>query len=115
MIGYFQISDEEFKQNEQELTRMCGDANVRTFWKAFTRLAHSHAPQVPFEEVLELVGSRQVLLHKGQAFVPSSQLSSIVVGRFRSNLSKTMLQMHKVTSFANASGHSGSGDASTGQ
>ena len=52
--------------------------------------------QVPFEEVLELVGQRQVMMHRGQAFVPSSQLSVIVVGRFRTMLSRCLVQMHKV-------------------
>lgn len=83
-IDVEQITEQEFKQNEIELTRMCGDASVRTFWK------------VPFEEVLELVGQRQVMMHRGQAFVPSSQLSVIVVGRFRTMLSRCLVQMHKV-------------------
>lgn len=53
------------------------------------------ALQVPFEDVLDLVASRRVLLHKGFAFVPSSQLSSIVVGRYRAALSKALAVTHK--------------------
>ena len=52
--------------------------------------------QVPFEDVLDLVGRRAVVLHKGNAFVPSSQLSSIVVGRFRTCMSKALAVTHKV-------------------
>jgi len=55
----------------------------------------AHFWKVPFEDVLDLVASRRVLLHKGSAFVPSSQLSSIVVGRFRAAMSKALAVTHK--------------------
>lgn len=96
---------------------MCGDASVRTFWKVRkpsiehtsatfgTHILIDHSDQkgdsclvgqVPFEEVLEPLGQRQVMMHRGQAFVPSSQLSVMVVGRFRTMLSRCLVQMHKV-------------------
>eukprot|EP00958_Prasinococcus_capsulatus_P027829 scaffold5931_cov410-Prasinococcus_capsulatus_cf.AAC.7 len=47
--------------------------------------------KVPFEEVPELVASRRVYLSKGFAYVPRDQLSSLVVGHFRSKLSKALV------------------------
>eukprot|EP00897_Mesotaenium_endlicherianum_P009091 jgi/Mesen1/820/ME000111S10968 len=47
--------------------------------------------QVPFEEVPELVGFRRVYLRKGFAYVPQDQLAAIVVGQFRSRLSKALV------------------------
>jgi DNA primase large subunit len=83
-INVEQISEEEFAQNQQMLLDMHEGVTLREhFWK------------VPFEDVVDLVAQRRVLLQKGNAFVPSSQLSSIVVGRFRSALSKALAVTHK--------------------
>lgn len=46
--------------------------------------------RVPFEEVCDLVRSRRVYLVKGQAYVPQESLASLVVGIFRSRLSKAL-------------------------
>jgi len=83
-INVEQISDAEFRENEHVLRDMHEGSTAREhFWK------------VPFEDVLDLVGRRAVVLHKGNAFVPSSQLSSIVVGRFRTCMSKALAVTHK--------------------
>ena len=39
--------------------------------------------QVDFEEALELVKSRRVYVSRGQAYVPRSDILSIIVGAFR--------------------------------
>ena len=44
--------------------------------------------KVPFEEVFDLVRSRRVYLSGGSAYVPQKDLTSLVVGVFRSRLSK---------------------------
>jgi len=83
-INVEQISEEDFAINQHVLRDMHEGATARThFWK------------VPFEDVTDLVAQRRVLLHKGNAFVPSSALASIVVGRFRSALSKALAVTHK--------------------
>ena len=46
--------------------------------------------RVPFEEVCDLVRSRRVYLVQGQAYVPQESLASLVVGIFRSRLSKAL-------------------------
>ncbi|MCO5583929.1 hypothetical protein L7F22_037847 [Adiantum nelumboides] len=53
--------------------------------------ADSKFYKVPFEEVPELVSGRKVYIHKGLAYVPSTQLASLVVGQFRSKLSKALV------------------------
>jgi hypothetical protein len=44
--------------------------------------------KVPFEEVSELIAHRRVLLRHGFAYVNSQQLDSVVVMKFRAELSK---------------------------
>ncbi|GAQ82103.1 Eukaryotic-type DNA primase large subunit [Klebsormidium nitens] len=46
--------------------------------------------KVPFEDVPELVAGRKVLLSKGWAYVPRDQLAALVVGHFRTRLSKSL-------------------------
>eukprot|EP01018_Ginkgo_biloba_P022764 Gb_25311 [translate_table: standard] len=52
--------------------------------------------QVPFEEVSELVASRRIFLQRGHAFVPMSQLAALVVGQFRSRLSKALVLTNRI-------------------
>lgn len=47
--------------------------------------------KVPFEEVLDLVRGRRVFLRAGFAYVPQSELVSIVGGQFRARLSKSLV------------------------
>lgn len=49
--------------------------------------------RIPFVQALDLVGKRQVFLQNGMAFVPQSQLVSIIVARFRMSLSRALLQV----------------------
>jgi len=46
--------------------------------------------RVPFEDVPELVRNRKVYLVKGSAYVPQEHIASLVVGLFRSRLSKAL-------------------------
>ena len=48
--------------------------------------------QVPFEEVLDLVRNRRVYVHKGEAYVHSPDLISLVLGHFRARLSRALLE-----------------------
>jgi len=48
--------------------------------------------KIPFTQALDLVGKRQVYLEGGFAFVPGTNLVSIIVSRFRAALSKSLLQ-----------------------
>ncbi|KAI6692207.1 hypothetical protein NL676_019917 [Syzygium grande] len=47
--------------------------------------------KVPFEEVPELVASRKVYIHQGNAYVAMNQVVSLVVTQFRSFLSKALI------------------------
>jgi DNA primase large subunit len=46
--------------------------------------------KIPFEQALSLVQARRVYLRAGWAFVPRTELSSIVVAQFRAHLSKEL-------------------------
>jgi DNA primase large subunit len=46
--------------------------------------------KVPFIEALDLVGNRKVYLEKGIAFVPFDHVVSILIARFRANLSQQL-------------------------
>ena len=57
LLNLLQITEQEFKQNEIELTRMCGDASVRTFWKVRkSSIEHMHAK---FGRIILVVHSDQ--------------------------------------------------------
>ncbi|KAI9203179.1 eukaryotic and archaeal DNA primase, large subunit-domain-containing protein [Polychytrium aggregatum] len=45
---------------------------------------------VPFETVPDLVARRQVLLHRGQAFIPDTEQRVLVVNAFRDELTKAL-------------------------
>ncbi|GMN49273.1 hypothetical protein TIFTF001_018446 [Ficus carica] len=47
--------------------------------------------KVPFEEVPELVAGRRVFIHKGNAYIASTQVVSLVATQFRSHLSKALI------------------------
>lgn len=47
--------------------------------------------KVPFTQALDLVANRSVLLSFGYAYVPTAKLVSIIVARFRMNLSKELI------------------------
>lgn len=47
--------------------------------------------EVPFEKVPELVASRKVYLENGNAFLKADQLTALLVGHFRSQLSKCLI------------------------
>jgi DNA primase large subunit len=51
--------------------------------------------KVPFKESLQLVGRRQVFLHKGFAFVPIKDLQSIACAHFRYRLSQELIKAYK--------------------
>ena len=55
--------------------------------------------RIPFVQALDLVGRRQVFLQNGMAYVPQSQLVSIIVARFRMSLSRALLQVASTDSF----------------
>mmetsp|Transcript_38852 Transcript_38852/g.39274 ORF Transcript_38852/g.39274 Transcript_38852/m.39274 type:complete len:226 (-) Transcript_38852:398-1075(-) len=46
--------------------------------------------KVPFTDVLQLVAKREVFLESGFAYVPRTRILSIVEGRFRASLSKSL-------------------------
>lgn len=47
--------------------------------------------KVHFTEVLDLVRSRRAYLSRGYAFIPSSDLVSVLIGIFRANLSQALV------------------------
>jgi DNA primase large subunit len=52
--------------------------------------AHTKVYEVPFEDVIDLVTKRKVLLQRGSAFVFLNDLVSIVITHYRSKLSKAL-------------------------
>ena len=48
--------------------------------------------KVPFKEALSLVGRRQVFIHKGIAYVPLKELTSIASAHFRARLAGELVK-----------------------
>ncbi|KAI5059621.1 hypothetical protein GOP47_0025940 [Adiantum capillus-veneris] len=84
-IPYRAIGTSEFESVKDKLGQVARSLNQPV------PNADSKFYKVPFEEVPELVSGRKVYIHKGLAFVPSTQLASLVVGQFRSKLSKALV------------------------
>ena len=53
----------------------------------------SHFYSVPFTQVLDLVAQRQCYLHRGQAYIPHARVESLLVSKFRADLSRTLASM----------------------
>lgn len=51
--------------------------------------------EVPFHEVCELVARRGVVIHRGYAFVPHGKFHTVVRGRFRTRLNKSLAIMRR--------------------
>lgn len=82
-------------------------AGVRAVWMAQPRpsgmteaewerqLSREPIFKVPFTQALELVASRRAFLAGGYAYVPRERLTHIILGRFRSALSRGLVQAAK--------------------
>jgi DNA primase large subunit len=54
-----------------------------------------HFIKVPFKEALSLVGSKQVFINKGTAFVPLKNVSSIAASHFKAKLAQELAKANK--------------------
>lgn len=89
-MGYQPVDDAEYTDEIKEGIRN----TIKTFAnkevdEIMTKGANGFY-KVPFEEVFDLVRSRRVFLAGGSAYVPQKDLTSLVVGVFRSRLSKAL-------------------------
>ena len=75
------VSDSELAEREQ----LIRDASVINKGKLLVY-------RVPFVEALELVRSRRVYVEAGLAYVPHTELVSILTGMFRSHLSRALIK-----------------------
>eukprot|EP00854_Cymbomonas_tetramitiformis_P000620 gene620-1046_t len=90
-LPYYSISAEEFAESEENLQQVLKSQYVGT--ASLQEVMASGAGgfyKVPFEEVADLVRARKVLVVRGQAYVPREHLASLVVGVFRTSLSKAL-------------------------
>ena len=88
-IGHFLVSNnlqfEEVTPDAQRETLIRDASNIHREKKLVVY-------RVPFVQALELVRSRRVYLEGGMAFVPHTQLITILTGMFRTLLSKAMIK-----------------------
>ena len=52
--------------------------------------------RVPWQEAVDLVRTRRVLVHAGWAYIPQPELLSLVVGMFRSRVSRDLAHTNRV-------------------
>jgi len=84
------VDDDEKMSLEKDLMTVGVPANGPGSYLS-TNIASTDFFKVPFAQALDLVSKRKVLIKGGMAYVPSSNVTSIVVARFRTNLSKSLL------------------------
>jgi DNA primase large subunit len=63
--------------------------------------AKSHFYAVPFQQALDLVAQRQCYLSQGNAYIPQAKVLSILVAKFRSELSRCLVLMANTNTFRN--------------
>lgn len=51
--------------------------------------------KVPFTHVFNLIGKKRVYLKNGYAYVPNNLFSTIIIGKFRSHISKSLILCNK--------------------
>ena len=78
------ISEEEKEQHRDALMQFMVNPSEFTLSKFYA---------VPFTQVLDLVAQRQCYLYRGQAFIPHARVESLLVSRFRADLSRTLASM----------------------
>ncbi|KAG5521802.1 hypothetical protein RHGRI_034132 [Rhododendron griersonianum] len=87
-LPYKAVSNAEFENVKEKLGQVADSIGPK---KKSMPNADTIFYKVPFEEVPELVAGRRVFLLKGYAYVAMNQVSSLVVTRFRSHLSKALV------------------------
>jgi DNA primase large subunit len=99
-MNYDQVSMDEKKKHEKKLVGLSDVKEANVYSTVFYK--------IPFQEALSLVASRQVFLHGGFAFVPLSKLISVILIRFRINLSKSLSEAVHFFDYASADNRIGS-------
>jgi DNA primase large subunit len=87
-MKYEPISESELEEVQDQLQNV---RRASTFGKVVNASLREDHYMVPFEEVPDLVRSRRVFLRGGFAYVPQSELLSIVGGQYRARLSKALV------------------------
>ncbi|XP_064626555.1 DNA primase large subunit-like [Lineus longissimus] len=82
-LNYSPIPDKEKNEMRQSLIDS-------TYDMTSSKLETTDYFKVPFTEVLDLVRGRKVFLNKGQAYVPRTELASVIQSVFRTNLSHSL-------------------------
>ena len=78
------ISDDEKEQHREALMQ---------FMVNPVEFERSKFYAVPFTQVLDLVAQRQCYLWRGQAYIPHARVESLLVSKFRADLSRTLASM----------------------
>ncbi|XP_039252683.2 DNA primase large subunit-like [Styela clava] len=84
-MTYYPISEEEKEKFSAHLKLISYDMTQ-------SKVQSTNFYKVPFTDVLNLVSSRRVFINSGYAYVPQSELISIISTRFREHLSKALAQ-----------------------
>ncbi|XP_024017634.1 probable DNA primase large subunit [Morus notabilis] len=84
-LSYKAVSNSEFESVKDKLCQVARSIGMSL------PTADAIFYKVPFEEVPELVAGRRVFIHKGHAYVASTQVVSLVATQFRSHLSKALI------------------------
>ena len=83
-ISYVPLSPDELRSNAADLKTLHPNFRKDKYYK------------VPFEEALDLVKHRKVLLKRGNAYVPEDELSTIILARYKVITSHSKSQSHSI-------------------
>ncbi|KAK9818167.1 hypothetical protein WJX72_008093 [[Myrmecia] bisecta] len=91
-LPYIEIDQAEFRELKDQLRTVQLSMGNKAVADEINKAANYTFYKVPFEQVPDLVASRRVLLKRGWAYVAKHDVPSLVVGHFRANLSKGLVE-----------------------
>lgn len=83
-LSYEQVSDKERGERADKLGGLAGVSEMRVLSTTFYK--------IPYAQALSLISSRSVYLEGGVALVPLQRLVSIIIMRFRTTLSRALVE-----------------------
>lgn len=90
-LAYDMVSKEDVQRLRNQLQAVPIFSQQPGFGTQAIDVTRTQFFRIPFTQALDLVAHRQVFLENGFAYVPVERLVSIIVARFRMNLSRGLL------------------------
>ena len=92
-LPYLQVTDDEQNTHATALNLACRCASGLSLaaLRQQSKTGRVDFFRVPFEQVTDLIATRKVFVHRGDAFVPKDALVSVLTAAYRTRLSRALV------------------------